>query len=366
MTPLQRYQQDIDTHGFSKDPEQHKVVMALDALYGKLSQPKVANKKKGFFAKIFSVEAKEEIVPQGLYLWGGVGQGKTYLMDIFYDSLPFEEKIRTHFHRFMQQIHKDLGELNDVVDPLQLVADKLAEKCKVLCFDEFFVSDITDAMLLGRLLTALFDRGVCLVTTSNIQPSGLYKGGLQRARFMPAIAALERNCKVMKLDSGTDYRLRELEQAEIYHYPLDDIAEKNLFNLFEHLSAADVVLESTLEIEGRMVEVVNCAEGVVWFNYHSLCDIPRGSADYIEIARCYHTVLLSDVVVMSDMSNDLANRFINLVDELYDHNVKLIISASVPVLELYQGKKFAFQFERTISRLLEMQSHEYLERPHLP
>jgi len=194
----------------------------------------------------------------------------------------------------------------------------------------------------------------------------LYKGGLQRARFLPAIAALKAHCDVLKLDSGTDYRLRELEQAEIYHSPLDDQADVNLNTLFQHMTATDIAFESVLEIEGRMVDVRQCAEGVVWFDYKTICDIPRGAADYIEISRLFHTVFVSNVVVMNDMTNDLANRFINLIDELYDHNVKLIISAEVPVDKLYQGKKLAFQFERTVSRLLEMQSHDYLERPHLP
>lgn len=368
MTPLEHYQEDLEKQGFINDPAQREIIMELNDLHERLLAPlpKVVKVKKSFFSRAKSTEHQSKTVTKGLYLWGGVGQGKTYLMDVFYDSLPFDEKVRTHFHRFMQKIHHDLDKIKNVADPLQIVADEFAKKCRVLCFDEFFVSDITDAMLLGRLLEALFNRGVCLVTTSNIQPSGLYKDGLQRARFIPAIEALEKNCKVIKLDSGTDYRLRELEQAEIYHAPLDEAANKNLSDLYDHMTAADIEFQTSLEIEGRMVDVVKCAEGVIWFDYHSLCDIPRGAADYIEIARCFHTVMLSNVMVMNDMKNDLANRFINLVDELYDHNVKLIISAETSPIELYQGQKLAFQFERTVSRLLEMQSHEYLERAHLP
>ncbi len=367
MSPLERYLVDQAQNGFINDRAQKVIIERLNDLHEELQKPVVeVVEKNGIFSRFR--QRKEPVIKaaKGLYLWGGVGQGKTYLMDIFFDSLPFKEKQRTHFHRFMQGVHQQLGAIKNVEDPLQVVADKIASESRVLCFDEFFVSDITDAMLLGRLFEALFKRGICLVATSNIEPDGLYKGGLQRARFLPAITALKKHCDVLKLDSGTDYRLRELEQAEIYHWPLDQQANTVLTELFEHLSASDVEPESILEIEGRMIEVKRCAEGVVWFDYQAVCDIPRGAADYIEISRCYHTVLVSNVLVMNDMTNDLANRFINLVDELYDHNVKLVISAEVSADKLYQGKKLAFQFERTVSRLLEMQSHEYLERPHLP
>lgn len=369
MNPLERYLADQQQNGFIKDDAQEAVIHRLNDLFNELILRIESQQKEptGFFSKFMQRTSRSKSVStRGLYLWGGVGQGKTYLMDVFFDSLPFKEKRRTHFHRFMQKVHRQLRELSMVSDPLQIVADQLVGDCRVLCFDEFFVSDITDAMLLGRLFEALFERGICLVATSNIEPDGLYQGGLQRARFLPAIAALKTHCDVLKLDSGTDYRLRELEQAEIYHSPLDDQADVVLMNLFKHMTAADIEFESSLELEGRTVAVKQCAEGVVWFDYEVICDIPRGAADYIEISRCFHTVLVSDVVVMDDLKNDLANRFINLIDELYAHNVKLVISAEVPAEQLYQGKKMAFQFERTVSRLLEMQSHEYLERPHLP
>lgn len=368
MSPLDRYLTDQAQNGFIKDDAQHAIISKLNDLYEVLQQPiePVVPQKKGFFSKFKRDEVQPVSMPKGLYLWGGVGQGKTYLMDIFYDSLPFEKKQRTHFHRFMQKVHQQLSELGNVTDPLQIIADQTVRDCRVLCFDEFFVSDITDAMLLGRLFEALFKRGICLVATSNIEPDGLYKNGLQRARFLPAIEALKTHCHVLKLDSGTDYRLRELEQAEIYHTPLDQQADVVLSSLFKQMTAADVQFESSLDIEGRTIQVRKCAEGVIWFDYHIICDIPRGAADFIEISRCFHTVLVSDVVVMNDFNNDAANRFINLVDELYAHNVKLILSAEVRPEKLYQGEKLAFPFERTVSRLLEMQSHEYLERPHLP
>ncbi|MBL4744563.1 MAG: AFG1 family ATPase [Cycloclasticus sp.] len=368
MSPLERYLDDQTHNAFIKDDAQLKIIQRLDDLCKELqsSTKNIQAEPQGFFSKFKSTRPVATVPTKGLYLWGGVGQGKTYLMDIFYDALPFKEKRRTHFHRFMQHVHQQLAGINNVEDPLQIIADTIAKECRVICFDEFFVSDITDAMLLGRLFEALFKRGICLIATSNIEPDGLYKGGLQRARFLPAIEALKQHCDVLKLDSGTDYRLRELEQAEIYHWPLDKEADKVLLTLYEHMTANDVELPSTLEIEGRDVTVRQCAEGVVWFDYKTICNIPRGAADYIEVSRLFHTVLVSNVNVMDDMNNDLANRFINLVDELYAHNVKLIISADVPAEKLYQGTKLAFQFERTVSRLLEMQSHEYLERPHLP
>lgn len=368
MSPLERYQSDLNKGGFIADDAQKIIIMHLERLFDELVNPVNGADKPstGFFSKFKNKPASIANTPMGLYLWGGVGQGKTYLMDVFFSSLPFEQKKRTHFHRFMQNVHHQLTQLNNVTDPLQTVAEDIAARYRVICFDEFFVSDITDAMLLGRLFEALFNKGICLVATSNIEPDGLYKGGLQRARFLPAIEALKKHCDVLKLDSGTDYRLRELEQAEIYHSPLDKKADEILIELFEHMTATDVAFESELEIEGRIVDIRQCAEGVVWFDYKTICDIPRGAADYIEISRLFHTVFVSNVAVMNDLTNDLANRFINLIDELYDHNVKLIISAEVPVEKLYQGKKLAFQFERTVSRLLEMQSHDYLEQPHLP
>ncbi|PHS72198.1 MAG: cell division protein ZapE [Cycloclasticus sp.] len=368
MSPIDRYQSDLSKEGFISDLAQKAIIERLNDIYLAITNNEVAAaaKHQGFFARFKSSQPAITKAPKGLYLWGGVGQGKTYLMDVFYDSLPFKEKQRTHFHRFMQTVHQQLGSIKNVEDPLQIIADKIASQYRVICFDEFFVSDITDAMLLGRLFEALFKRDICLIATSNIEPDGLYKGGLQRARFLPAITALKAHCDVLKLDSGTDYRLRELEQAEIYHSPLDDEADEVLMELFEHMTATDVEHELGLEIEGRIVDARKVAEGVVWFDYKSICDIPRGAADYIEVSRLYHTVFVSNVAVMNDMTNDLANRFINLVDELYAHNVKLIISAEAPVEKLYQGKKLAFQFERTESRLLEMQSHDYLERPHIP
>jgi len=307
---------------------------------------------------------------RGIYLWGGVGRGKTYLVDAFYDSLPFEEKMRMHFHRFMRYVHAELRVLTERKDPLELVADRFANEVRVFCLDEFHVADITDAMLLGNLLRALFQRGVVLVTTSNEEPDRLYWNGLQRDRFLPAIALLNENTVVMNVDGGIDYRLRALQRAEIYHSPLDPGALENLQQTFLEIAPAigevgGGVVSAGVEIEGRVIDTVREADGVVWFRFEDLCGGPRGPGDYIELGRCYQTVLLQDVPQMDANRDDEARRFVTLIDEFYDRNVKLIISAEQEPEHLYIGTRLAKTFLRTVSRLNEMRSHEYLARAHL-
>lgn len=367
MRPLEKYQSYLDAGDFFADDAQRKIAQQLDQLYGEIiSSPQEGNKKT-FFGRLsnrFSKQEQNKV--EGLYLWGGVGRGKTWLVDLFYDELPIEEKQRIHFHRFMRMVHAELATLSKEIDPLTIVADRLAKQFRVLCFDEFFVSDITDAMLLGRLMSELFERGIILVATSNIEPDGLYKDGLQRQRFLPAIREIKANCRVMTLDSDTDYRLRELEQADIYHFPLDDEAETILSDLFNHMATSEVIEDEPLDIENRLINTRWQTDGIVWFDFQHLCDVPRAPADYIEIAKYFHTVFIGNVHQMDDFKNDYAMRFINLVDEMYDRNVKLVVTAESEPERLYTGKKLAFQFERTVSRLQEMRSHEYLERPHLP
>ncbi len=302
----------------------------------------------------------------GLYMWGGVGRGKTYLMDLFYDCLPFHDKLRSHFHRFMHTMHAELKTLRGNRDPLEHVAERLARKTRVICFDEFFVSDIGDAMILANLFEGLFRRGVCLVATSNISPSNLYHDGLQRQRFLPAIDLIEKHTRVLEVDGGSDYRLRVLERAELYHYPLDDVADKNLERYFDEISPDRGTRGQELIVEERPIATIRLADGVVWFSFDAICDGPRSAADYIELARCYQTVLISDVPLLDESLENQARRFIALVDEFYDHNVKLILSAAESVATLYQGKRLGFQFQRTRSRLEEMQSHDYLASCHMP
>jgi cell division protein ZapE len=310
---------------------------------------------------------RKSIAPvRGLYVWGTVGRGKTMLMDSFFESLTLTYKMRSHFHRFMHEVHGQLKQLKNVEDPLDEVAEQLASRARVICFDEFFVNDIADAMILGTLFEGLFRRGVTLVATSNVPPDQLYQDGLQRQRFLPAIQLLETHTRVMELGAGIDYRLRLLEQAEIYHHPLDEQAEENLNRYFEDIAPDQIEHDTNLVLNERKISTRSLADGVVWFDFMAICGGPRSQEDYIELARCYHTVMLSHIPQLTRETEDEARRFIALVDEFYDRNVKLIVSAAVPLHELYQGRRLGFEFERTRSRLQEMQSREFLARPHLP
>ena len=320
----------------------------------------------GLFGKLFGKKSQEPV--KGLYFWGGVGRGKTYLVDTFYDALPFKQKMRTHFHRFMKRVHEEMKTLKGEKNPLTIIGKRFADEARVICFDEFFVSDITDAMILATLLEELFKNGVSLVATSNIVPDGLYKDGLQRARFLPAIELLKKHTEVVNVDSGIDYRLRALEQAELYHFPLDAEAELSLEKSFKSLLTENckVLEDEALMIENREIRARKVANDVAWFEFRALCDGPRSQNDYIELGKIFEAVLVSNIEQMNVAKDDMARRFINLVDEFYDRNVKLILSAEVELKDLYAGGRLEFEFQRTLSRLLEMQSHEYLSRPHKP
>jgi len=363
LTPKQRYQNDLAREGFVADQAQAQAVEKLDQLCARLA--KRNRRKSGLLAKIWRPAVTPE---QGLYFWGGVGRGKTYLMDSFYESLPFERKMRIHFHRFMRRVHQDLESLQGQANPLDLVAESLAGETQVICFDEFFVSDITDAMILARLLEGLFARGVTLVATSNIVPDMLYREGLQRQRFLPAIALLNQHCEVVNVNGGQDYRLRALEQAELYYSPLGDLADQAIGATFDSLVAVEgeIKLAVDLDIEGRLIPAIKVAEDIVWFEFAAICEGPRSQNDYIEVAREFHSVMISGVPIFSTVNNDAARRFINLVDEFYDRGVKLAVTAAAPLHQLYVSGRLGFEFQRTESRLLEMQSHEYLARPHRP
>ncbi len=367
MTPLQRYQHDLSENGFQSDTVQLEAVKRLDALYQELIEfqnvlPESVPKWKQWLGL-----QKEAAVaaPKGLYFWGGVGRGKTYIMDTFYDALPIQNKLRLHFHRFMHRVHDELRELGEVSDPLLKVADKLKAETDVICFDEFFVSDITDAMILGTLIEALFERGVVLVATSNIPPQDLYRNGLQRARFLPAIAQIEQHCVVMNVDGGVDYRLRTLTQAEIYHAPLDAQATENMLSYREKLTGVAELSATEIEVNHRQVPVQAECHGLLHATFEQLCESARSQNDYIELSRLYHTVLLENVRQMSAANDDAARRFIALVDEFYERKVKLIISAEVEMEKLYSQGQLEFEFKRCISRLTEMQSTEYLALEHL-
>lgn len=366
MTPKQRYQQDLKRSDFQQDEAQAMAVNALDELYHQLidylNTPVV---KPSRWQKLLGKKEEKPQLPKGLYFWGGVGRGKTYLMDTFFDALPTDKKMRVHFHRFMYRVHDELKLLNDVSDPLEMIADKFSKEALIICFDEFFVSDITDAMILGTLFQALFHRGVVLVATSNIPPHDLYRNGLQRARFLPAIALIETHCHILNVDSGVDYRLRTLQQAEIYHYPLDDKASENLNKYYGQLGGSEKPKQHQIEVNHRTIDVIEANDGLLYASFAQLCQTARSQNDYIELSKLYHTVLLAEVKQMDRSIDDAARRFIALVDEFYERNVKLIISAAVPLEALYTQGQLEFEFKRCQSRLIEMQSHDYLTQEHL-
>ena len=358
-----RYLADVGAGKITFDEEQLLVLGKLERLASELLAGVAAPSPLQRLATLFG---RTPPAPQGVYLWGGVGRGKTFLMDLFYDSLVAVPRRRTHFHRFMQEVHQRLTMLQGETNPLRKLAKELSAEVRLLCFDEFFVQDIADAMLLAGLLEALFAEGVVLVATSNIEPQGLYRNGLQRERFLPAIALLNSHTQVVKVSPGSDYRLRSLEQATLYYCPDGAQARQAMQASMVELVANPEHLQSgqRIGVLGRVLQTELLGDGVVWFEFAELCDGPRSAFDYVELARLYETVLISGVPVFNDSRNDQARRFINLVDELYDRRVKLIIAADAPIVELYQGSQLSFEFERTASRLLEMQSKDYLGAAH--
>lgn len=363
LSPLQRYQRllsesDDQATVFFPDSGQAQVVARLDDLFVRLLEAPKPSLLQRWFGKA------NDAVVQGLYIWGTVGRGKTLLMDLFCECLPKGRVLRMHFHRFMRRVHDGLRVHAGVADPLLKVADEFAKEADVLCFDEFFVSDIGDAMILAELMRGLFNRGVVLVATSNVEPKGLYENGLQRSRFLPAIDLLNQYCEVVEIEAGQDFRLRTLVQAEIYHHPLNAEAEQSLQRSFAALAAATIEERAVLRIEGRDIATKRLSAGMVWFAFADLCEGPRSQNDYIELATLYHTVFISNIPILDQQKEDAARRFISLVDEFYDRGVKLVLSAAAPVHELYQGQRLTFEFERTQSRLLEMQSEDYLAGSH--
>ncbi|MGI2029358.1 cell division protein ZapE [Endozoicomonas acroporae] len=364
MTPQACYHRDITQKGFSRDPAQAEAVKHLQNLYEQLIQPPGGSLLK----KIKGALGKPREPLRGLYFWGGVGRGKTWLMDTFYHCLPFQDKLRMHFHHFMRRVHAELKTLEGQKNPLSSVAERLSKEARIICFDEFFVSDITDAMILAGLMDQLFQRGVTLVATSNVDPDLLYRDGLQRARFLPAIDLIKKHTLVVNVDGNIDYRLRLLEKAETYYWPLNKANHEKLERIFSELAADPEHIESgqSIEISGRPINTVKSGRDVAWFTFTDLCDGPRSQNDYIELACLYHSVIVQDVPQFDANRNDQARRFINLIDEFYDRGVKLILSCEVHLEALYASGTLSFEFKRTRSRLQEMQSTEYLARPHKP
>jgi cell division protein ZapE len=364
LSPLQRYRRDVASGALLADPAQESVMCQLDDLCSRLLAR--AAEQNTVWARARRVMGRPAAPERGLYIWGGVGRGKTHLVDMFYDSLALERKLRVHFHRFMQRVHSALTQHSGAKNPLEAVADEIADEALVLCFDEFFVSDIGDAMILGGLIDALFRRGVTLVATSNIPPLDLYRDGLQRSRFLPAIALLEQHLTVTQLEAATDYRFRTLQRADLWHVPHDGAASAALSEYFLSLTGQEAGDPKTVDINQRAVNLLADAPGVAWATFSTLCEEPRSAVDYVEMAREYHTVLIEQIPLLDRDKEDAARRFINLVDEFYDRNVKLIATAAHPPETLYDGVRLRFEFDRSVSRLQEMRTQEYLKAEHRP
>ena len=353
VTVRQAYEAELALKGFHSDPAQLRAVEALERCADEWAAYKT--QRSNAFKKLIH----HPDVPKGVYMYGGVGRGKSFLMDCFFNAVPLNRKVRLHFHEFMREVHRELSGLQGTQNPLDVLGARIAKRYKLICFDEFHVADITDAMILHRLLVSLFDNGVGFVTTSNFKPDDLYPGGLHRDRILPAIDLLNARMEVVNVDNGTDYRRRTLENAQLYHTPLGPEAEAAMATTFDQL--AEVRDESpVLNIEAREIHALRRAGGVVWFDFRELCGGPRSQNDYLEIANQFHTVLLSNVPALPPNMASPARRFTLLVDVLYDRRVKLILSAAVPPEQLYTEGPLAHEFPRTVSRLNEMQSKEFL------
>ena len=353
-TIAQSYARGVAAGAWQDDPAQRAALAAFDRLYTALLAP------PGVLERLRVRISRRAASLRGLYLWGEVGRGKTMLMDGFVAALPVGVALRLHFHHFMLEVHAGLRELGEVRDPLPRIAAGLARRARVLCLDEFMVTDIGDAMILHGLLRALFERGVALVATSNTPPAQLYRDGLQRARFLPAIALIERRCEVLELASPHDWRLRALTRAPVYLTPDDARTEAALARLFNELAQGAVQDDVELQVNARALRARRVCAQAAWFDFAALCDGPYGSADYIELAQTYPAILISGLPQFTPFNEDAAQRFVHLIDELYDRRVKLAATAQAPVVELYDGKRLRGEFARTISRLIEMQSREYL------
>ena len=347
------YEAELAARGYESDPAQLRGVEALERCAAEWSQYK--EQRSNFFKKLVN----RPDIPRGVYMYGGVGRGKSFLMDCFFQAVPIVRKTRLHFHEFMREVHRELAELQGTQNPLDALGERIARRYRLICFDEFHVADITDAMILHRLLDALFENDVGFVTTSNFRPDDLYPDGLHRDRLLPAIALLNGKLQVLSVDNGVDYRRRTMEHLRLYHTPLGPQADAEMDDAFSRLAEAHDE-DPVLHIEHREIRARRKAGGVVWFDFRTLCGGPRSQNDYLELATQFHTVLLSDVPYMPVNMASQARRFTWLVDVLYDRRVKLIMSAAVPPEALYTEGPLAHEFPRTVSRLNEMQSAEFL------
>ncbi len=370
--PLTAFRARIRDGALHPDPVQRLAVEKLQSLHHALTDYRPASGIAGWRAR-FGLSRRREAAPQGLYLFGGVGRGKSMLMDLFFQTAPVEHRQRVHFHQFMLDAHdfmhrwrkENAGRNGKDDDPIPPLADDIAERAWLLCFDEFHVVDVADAMILGRLFTALFDLGVVVVATSNWAPDELYKDGLNRARFLPFIDLLKERMDILELEGETDYRLARIAGMQVYHHPLNRSALAALEQAFADLTDEAEGAPCTLELKGRHLDIPRAARGVAWFGFEELCDRPLGAADYLVLATHYHTVIVAGVPVMGEAMRNQAKRFMTLIDALYEHKVNAIIAAEGPPEALYTKGTGALEFNRTVSRLMEMQSADYLSAPHL-
>ena len=358
-SPLTWYQAASQQTAFIRDAAQARAIEHLDRLWTELMMFK--RKRNRFLGR----SLRSPQLPKGLYFYGGVGRGKSFLMDAFYGCLPYRRKRRVHFHAFMAEIHQRLQGLKSEANPLKAVAAEIAKETRVLCFDEFHVSDIADAMILGRLLENLFNEGVVLVATSNYAPSELYPQGQNRSSFLPTIALIEEKLTILNVDGGEDYRHRTLTAAEVFYIPVNDENERKLADLFTQVTAGQVERPSEIEIHGRMLRCKKRTDKAIWFDFRMLCFGPRSQADYLYLSEHYEMIFVSGIEKLSQAERAEARRLTWLIDVMYDYRVKFCATCDVPVGEIYVEGDFAQEFVRTASRLTEMQSQEYLNLPHL-
>jgi len=366
MSVIELYRHALERRGYIADASQMQAVERLQQLYEEWGAYKARRR-----TAVRKVLVRPPL-PRGVYLWGAVGRGKSFLMDSFFHCLPLERKRRVHFHDFMRDVHRELAELKNREDPLDALAGRIARRCRLICFDEFHVNDIVDAMILGRLLARTLARGVVYCMTSNYPPDALYRDGLKRDNFLPAIALVKHHMDVLQVDGGVDYRLRALEQVKVYHTPLSEATHATLVETFHRIAETEDEDEAGLEVEGRTLPVLRRAGGLAWFEFKVLCGWGRSQHDYLNLARRFHTVILSGVPRMGLERADEARRFTLLVDVFYDNRVKLVVSAESPPASLLKREEAAkdaairamvFEFDRTVSRLAEMQTRQYLEQP---